>query len=357
MSCRPQAESGGAPSRATRPLIEHRRAMTVGESHQAAAISRVAGHSDRRAYWVPIAQSFVLGVVFIWVLMSSTAAPAPRAAPLDITGDAASISSVLRALEQIAPGAYDVRVTMSSAGEERLLAGTTLGLLSVTETIGLEYAGANGPAVSTALLRTMPQVAQALDLPFTARDVRPLSPNDSGGLPLFYLVFGIVLASFLFSVASFTIASSLPRRGHWTGAILLAIGLGVTATLIARFVTHTIEGGAGIVALLATLASLAVSSATYLCLAASRVAGSTLAAIAFVVLGSASGGLLPGPFLPDWLALLRPVLPMGAAFTRIRDHVYFGGSHTLAAAVALITWAIVPICLAEIVTRLRHTSR
>jgi hypothetical protein len=102
----------------------------------------------------------------------------------------------------------------------------------------------------------MPQVAEALDLPFTTRNVRPLSPNDSGGLPLFCLVFGIVLASFLFSVASFTIASSLPRLGHWTGAILLAIGLGVTATLIARFVTHTIEGGAGIVALLATLASL-----------------------------------------------------------------------------------------------------
>jgi ABC-type multidrug transport system permease subunit len=109
----------------------------------------------------------------------------------------------------------------------------------------------------------------------------------------------------------------------------------------------------------------AVSSATYLCLAASRVAGSTLAiaiaiaiaiTFAFVVLGSAFGGLLPGPFLPDWLALLHPVLPMGAAFTGIRDHVCFGGSHTLAAAVALITWAIVPICLAEIVTRLRHTS-
>jgi hypothetical protein len=77
MSCRPQAELGGVPSRATRRLTEHRRVMTVGESHQAAAISRVAGYSDRRAYWVPIAQSSVLGVVFIWVLISSTAAPAP----------------------------------------------------------------------------------------------------------------------------------------------------------------------------------------------------------------------------------------------------------------------------------------
>ena len=149
-------------------------------------------------------------------------------------------------------------------------------------------------------------------------------------------MFGIVLASFLFSVASFTLASSLPRRGHWAGAILLAIGLGVTATLITRFVTHTIEADAGIVALLAALASLAVSSATYLCLAASRAAGSTLAAIAFVVLGSASGGLLPGPFLPDWLALLRPVLPMGAAFTGIRDHVHFGGSHTSRLAQVLV---------------------
>ncbi len=330
--------------------------MTVRKSHRAAAISRATGQSNRRVYWVPIAQSFVLGVVFVWVLMSSTAAPAPRAAPLDITGDARSISTALRALEQIAPGAYDLRVTTSPAGEQHLLAGTTFGLLSVTDTIGLEYAGANGPAVTTALLRTMPQLAKALGLPFSARDIRPLAPNDSGGLPLFYLVFGIILASFLFSVSSFTLASSLPRRGHWTGAILLAIGLGVTATLIARFVTHTIEADAGIVAVLATLASLGVSSATYLCLAASRVAGSTLAAIAFVVLGSASGGLLPGPFLPGWLALLRPVLPMGAAFTGIRDHLYFGGSHALPAAVALITWAIVPICLAEILTRRRHTS-
>jgi hypothetical protein len=39
--------------------------------------------------------------------------------------------------------------------------------------------------------------------------------------------------------------------------------------------------------------------------------------------------VLPGEFLPEWLAALRAVLPLGAALSGIRDVVYFGGGHVL----------------------------
>ena len=312
------------------------------------------GVTDLRGFLTPIWQSLIVGLIFVGVLLLGYRSPHPRDVDVDVdvVGPAPAVAALTAQLEASEPGGYVLHPQPDAdAGLERLRHGDTYAVLNLSGTPTLQYAGASGPTVTVALTRTFTPLLGSAGRPLSGTDVLPAAADDSSGLPVFYLVFGVVLASYLFAITSFTLGAALPARGHWFSAGALAVVLGAGATLIARYWTDSITAHAPHVAILLGLTSLGVSSTTYLCLRASKLAGSLLATIVLIILGTGSGGVVPGNFLPAWLAALRPVLPMGAALSGIRSVAYFGGTGALLTVVVLAAWAIIPQLLAAIIDR------
>ena len=162
----------------------------------------------------------------------------------------------------------------------------------------------------------------------------------------------MILASYLFTITGKTLDTGLPIRAHWLAAAPVAALLGISGALLARFVTNTIASGSlAVVVILLALGSLGTSSATWLFLKSFKTYGAVLGSLVFVILGSAAGGVVPGPFLPGWLAILRPVLPMGGALNGIRNEVYFGGGKVVLEMFILSLWAIIPLILWRVIAR------
>ena len=317
------------------------------------------GITDKLAFAMPIWQAFVTGVVFIAVGLLAFHAPEPRGVTIDMTGSASGAGAFSSALGHASPGGYTIKeVASAQSGLHDLHDGSAFGVISLGASSRLLYAGANGPTVTNTLTHELPAVGTQIGYPLVPIDALPLRTNDTAGLPLFYLVFGVILASYLFTITSKALDTGLPIRAHWLAAALVAALLGVSGSLFARFATHTIPSSSvAVVAILLALGSLGTSSATWLFLKSFKTYGAVLGSLVFVVLGSAAGGVVPGPFLPVWLAILRPVLPMGGALDGIRNEIYFGGGKVVLEMFVLSLWAVIPLILWRVIARARPAAQ
>lgn len=314
--------------------------------------------TQQRGFFLPVLQALVVGVVFVAVLLIGYHSPRPHHAPVDVVASLASVRTLVHDVNQIELGALNiVRVRSTEVGLVSLREGRIFGVLTLGgDHPTLAIAGANGPAVTSALDTI---ISRALNSPRTSLhtvDTLPLLPNDTSGLPLFYLVFGVVIASYLFALSSVSAGRRLSPVGHWASASLLALLLATSSTLIARFGTQTINAHTLIVFAILFLLSLAVGAGTAMFLSTFNTFGAAMATVVLVTLASASGGLLPAPWLPSWLGSLRGLLPMGVALTGIRDAVYFGDNGVIRAFAVLFAWSVVPVVLIAIVQRLGSVS-
>ena len=333
-------------------------APTVTPPQPANRVERALGITDRHGWLLAWWQALVVGGVFVVVSLIGYHSPHPRDVPVAVTGPAVVTQQVQARVDAVAPGAYEFHSFGSTAQADRALArGYVYAIVDLTGTPMVRYAGAQGPTVFGALVRdVVPSVASATRSSPALVDALPLGDNDAAALPLFYLCFAVVLSSYLFSITTTTQARQLRAWGHWTSAAALAVSLGLVAALVARFGTHTIAAHTATIAVVLMLTSLATGATSYLLLRLSSTFGSILGTVVLVILGSASGGVVPGQFLPAWLSVLRPVLPMGVSLTTIRDTVYFGGHHLWPGIGVLVLWAVVPLILATALGR-RHRAQ
>ena len=322
----------------------------------ATRVERALGINDRHGWLLAWWQALVVGSVFVIVSLIGYHSPHPRKVPVAITGPAAVTRQVETRVNETAPGAYRFHGFGSTTQAARALRrGQVYAVLELTHTPTIRYAGAQGPTVLAALVRdVVPPVAAAARSSPALVDALPLGANDAAALPLFYACFAVVLSSYLFSITTTTQAQRLRAWGHWTSAAALAVSLGLVAALVARFGTHTISAHTATIALVLMLTSLATGATSYFLLRLSSTFGSILGTVVLVILGSASGGVVPGQFLPHWLAALRPVLPLGVSLTTIRDTVYFGGHHLSRGIGILMLWAVVPLVIATVLGRRRE---
>ena len=322
---------------------------------QANRVERALGITDRHGWLLAWWQALVVGSVFVIVSLIGYHSPQPRHVPIAVTGPAAVTRQVEARINASSPGAYRLHTFGStSQAENALRSGHVYAIVNLTGTPTLRYAGAQGPTSFAALVRdVVPSVAAVTRSSPALADALPLGGDDAAALPLFYVCFAVVLSSYLFSITTTTQARRLRAWGHWTSAAALAVSLGLVAALVSRFGTHTISAHTATVALVLMLTSLATGATSYLLLRLSSTFGSILGTVVLVILGSASGGVVPGEFLPQWLAALRPVLPMGVSLTTIRDTVYFGGHHLSRGIGVLLLWAVVPLAVASLLGRRR----
>jgi hypothetical protein len=278
-------------------------------------------------------------------------APHPHHVAVGVTGPGAR--QVTTDLAQSAPGAYDTEVfTTTGAASHALAHGRVYAVVETGPTTTIRYAGAQGPTVFAALVATLvPAVARATHARPAVIDALPLRPDDAAGLPLFYLAFGLVLSSYLFAVTTTALGRTLGPWGHWTSAGALAVALGLLGALVARFGTHTIGAHTAMVVLVLVLTSLGTGAGAFLLLRLSTTLGSVLGTIVLVILGSSSGGVVPGPFLPPWLGVLRGVLPLGVCLTTVRNLTYFASRDVGRSILVLTAWALLPLLLVQVLDR------
>ena len=319
-------------------------------------LERALGITDRHGWLLGWWQSLVVGSAFVIISMIGYHSPQPRDVPLAITGTTTEVQQVEAQVAAAAGGGYRFyRFESAAAADAVLHRGHMYAVVDLTDKPTIHYAGAQGPTVFATFVRGLvPSAAAATRTSPDLVDALPLADNDAAALPLFYLCFAVVLASYLFAITTTTQARRLRAWGHWTSAAALAVSLGVVGALVARFGTSTISAHTPTVTLVLMLRSLATGATSHLLLRLSSTFGSILGTVILIIGGSASGGVVPGEFLPAWLAVLRPVLPVGVALTTIRDVTYFGGRHIPRGVLVLALWALLPLLFATLLNRRRQ---
>ncbi len=204
--------------------------------------------SQERGFFLPVAEALTVGVVFVAVLLIGYHSPRPRDGRVDVVGSPASVPALVHQCQskktegsrpcpgslernrpRIATRGTDIRRPHSKQQSNSLRCRRQRAVSDIWP--------------RNELLHSM--ISQSA--PLHTVDMLPLLPNDTSGLPLFYPVFGVVIASYLFGIASVTTGRSLSPTGRWAPASLLASLLAALSTLIARFSTQTINGHATIV--------------------------------------------------------------------------------------------------------------
>lgn len=312
-----------------------RHAGTAG--HRPSAAGRAAG-----LVLVLTAALAVLAVAFALPAAKSR----PHDIPIGIAGPQAATGQVARALEQRAPGAFDVtyypgeQALREAIRDRQVYGGVSFG----PEPTVFTATGAS-PVVAQLLGQIGAGLAQQTGHALPTEDLAPPTAQDPRGAGLAAAALPITLAGILPAIALVLLVPG----ARWT-ALTAAVGfaglMGLTVALLLRYVLGSIEDNLwGVAAGLA----LGVLAALLVMLGLGTMFGkvglATGAALALLV-GNPLSGLTSAPeMLPGGWGTVGQLLPQGATATLLRSTAYFAGSGAAMAIAVLTCWAMAGLVL------------
>jgi len=305
----------------------------------------------RKAMLVPVVVALVIGSIFVAVYLAAFHAPSAHHEPLGIVAPDTVAASTELALNNTAPAAFDFYRYADGAAARQAIAHDEVPAVLVDDASGMRLlvAGAQGPSTVSALTAAVTG-AEGHQVPVS--DVVPLASGDARGLSVFYAAFGVVLAGFLFALASYQIAPRLRLIARMASMSTFAIASGVLIALIADTGFKALPAPFGMVALLIGLLAWASAAGTGVLLRVFGPVGMPAASIVVLILGNAtSGGILPTTYLPGWLASLAPMLPPAAAVRGLRGAAYFDNAHLATAVITLAGWIVGCLALQYVLDR------
>lgn len=292
-----------------------------------------AASGTRRAVVQPVAIGVLVVVTFVGTYLLLLLAPAPQDLRLAVVGTPAAPAAWQDRLP--AAGIALVPVPDAAAAELAVLDRSAAGAYLPGDRV-LITAGAAGAASAQALARVIPSITGS---PVQIRDVAPLPEADPRGLAGFYLVFGMVLAGFIFGQTNHVYSRVLPLRWRLAQTAVVAPVAGLVGAVIAGPVVGASTAPVAVLAAVLTLLVAAVALATQAATSMLGDPGILLATLLLLTLGNAvSGGAIPIPFLPDGLRQLAPLLPPGAAVNAIQDAGAFPLADPIGPYVVLVAW-------------------
>jgi nucleotide-binding universal stress UspA family protein len=304
-----------------------------------------------------LASVAVFSAVFVFLVLSAFHAPKPHGLAVGIVAPAAVTRQIEAGLGSAAPGGFDLRVYPSEAAARVGIAhGAVYGaLIDSSGRPQLLLAQAAGTAPTQALTTAFGAVAAHFGQPLTVTDVVPPLPGDSLALSPFFVILAVLFPSMAAGSAS-ALVFRRARPGWGVAApVVAAVVIGVVAAGIADAVAGLghYPAIAGIVALFA----LAVAAPTA-ALGRIKPPLMALALLVLVVLSIPVSGGPSGlaPFVPTFLRVLHPVLPLGIAADAERSVVYFDGYGTADPLWVLAAWAVVGFAALALVTRWRQAQ-
>lgn len=227
----------------------------------------------------------------------------------------------------------------------------------------LLVADAAGLTLTAAIEQEATAQAAAAHHSLAVVDVRPLPPDDPGGIGTFLLVLGWVIGSYLGMILLTRVLG--PKAGGLRGTATLAVwaalyavasaGLGVVLVdpLLDRITGHPWALlGAG------SLIVFAVAMSTRALMSLFGMAGIAVAIVVFVVLGNPSaGGSVPNQMLTTGFRFLADVLPNHAGTSLLHGIQYYGGHRLGHPILVLSLYAVIAtaVCFAQSYRRTRAT--
>jgi hypothetical protein len=297
-----------------------------------------------RAVVMPVATVLLIGLVFVSVYLAAFHRPQPHDMPLGVVGSPVQATRMVDGLDAKAPGAFAItRYDDTAAAVSALRHRDVYGALDLSgRAPRLLYAGANGPSVQSMLSTVFGAEFHQL----SAVDVRPAAAGDSRSLSVFYTVFGLVLAGFLFGLTTYQAAPRLPFDKRLISLGLFGVLGGALTALVAQTGFGALPGPFAVEAGLIALVAIAAGAVTMLIVKVAGRSGIAVGAIALLTFGNAtSGGVLPASFLPGWLRPLSYILPPGAGIRAIDGVAYFSNAGLAEGVAILAAWAIVPLAI------------
>ena len=325
-------------------------------------MAKNAGHvRAHRAGFRPhlgyVAAIVLFAAVFVSLVLSAFHAPKPHDLSVGIVAPASVTRQVEGALDAAEPGGFDLRVYPSEAAARVGIAqGSVYGaLIDSSGRPQLLVAQAAGTAPTQVLTTAFEAVAAHSGTSLVVTDVVPPLPSDSLALSPFFVILSVLFPSLAAGSASALVFRRAKAAWCVAAPVVAAIGIGVVAAAIADGVAGLghYPAIAGIVALFA----LAVAAPTA---ALGRIKPPLMALMLLVgvVLGIPVSGGPSGlaPFVPTFLRVLHPALPLGLAGNVVRSVVYFDGYGTTGPLWVLATWAVLGLVALTLVTRWRQAQ-
>jgi hypothetical protein len=319
--------------------------------HGISAPVLAASAGIRKAMLVPVISALAIGTIFVAVYLAAFHAPSARHEPLGIAAPDAVAAKTELALNNMAPSAFTFYRYSDEAAARAAIAHDEVPAVLVDDSSGMRLlvAGAQGPSTVSAVSGA---VTGAVGHQVPVDDVLPLVPGDARGLSVFYAAFGVVLAGFLFAMASYQMAPRLALTARIASMAVFAIASGLLIALIAHSGFGAIPASFGMVALLVGLLAWAAAAGTGMLLRVFGPLGVSVASIVMLILGNAtSGGILPPTFLPGWLSPLADILPPAATVRGLRGAAYFNNAHLGNALLTLGIWVVGCLALQYVLDR------
>jgi nucleotide-binding universal stress UspA family protein len=325
-------------------------------------VAKNAGHGRaHRAGFRPhlgyVAAIVLFAAVFASLVLSAFHAPKPHDLSVGIVAPAPVTRQVEGALDAAEPGGFDLRVYPSEAAARAAIAqGSVYGaLIDSSGGPRLLVAQAAGTAPTQTLTTAFGAVAAHSGHSLVVTDVVPPLPEDSLALSPFFVILSVLFPSLAAGSASALVFRRAKAAWCVAAPVVAAIGIGAVAAAIADGVAGLghYPAIAGIVALFA----LAVAAPTA---ALGRIKPPLMALMLLVgvVLGIPVSGGPSGlaPFVPSFLRVLHPALPLGLAANVVRSVVYFNGYGTTGPLWVLAAWAVLGLVALTLVTRWRQAQ-
>ncbi|MEV6833788.1 ABC transporter permease [Streptomyces sp. NPDC051133] len=335
----PQGPDSSADPHPEQPGRHPRHALIDTEPHIAPPVLAAAA-GIRKAMTVPVVTALAIGTIFVAVYLAAFHAPTARHQALGIAASDQVAARTELALNTAAPDAYDFhRYTSPDAARHAIEHDEVpAALVTRDRRLVLLAAGAQGPSAVSSLQAA---ATRATGLPVAVDDVVPLVPGDARGLSVFYASFGVVLAGFLFSVASYQIAPRLPLTARTVSMVVFAAASGLMVALIGHQSLDALPASFITVTAIVGLLAMATAAAASVLLRTCGPLGMPVASVVLLIFGNAtSGGILPPAFLPSWLSPLSEVMPPAAAVRALRNTGYFHSAHVTSAVLTLIAWTL-----------------
>ncbi len=289
----------------------------------------------------------VLLIAFAWPAARSE----PRDLPLGVAGPPAATGQIVGALNQNAPGAFEVhgytdRDAAVAAIEDREVYGAIVLGQGGAEVL---TASAASPAVAQILTQLGGRLAQqsGAATPPTVTDVAPLPTDDPRGAGLAAGALPLVLGGILAAVALTRLVPSGPRR--IAGAALFAVTGGLALTAVLQYWLGAVDGNywanSGVVALSIAATSITILGLEWLL----GPAGLALGAAIMMLLGNPLSGLASAPeMLPSGWGALGQLLPPGATGWTLRSVAFFDGAAITRPLIVLSCWLAVGLLLCAV---------
>jgi len=291
----------------------------------------------------------VIALAFLWPSATSST----HDLPIALAGPPAATAQVAEALEQRAPGAFEViAATDRSAAVDLVETRAVYGAIVLgaepeilTTTAGSAVVAQQLSALAPVLGQQLAAAGSEATVPVT--DVVPLSSGDPRGTILGVVTLPLVIGGMIGGIAVSLLVVGVWRRVAAVGAYAVVGGLAVAGVLQGMF--GALQGAylvnAGIIAL--TLAAVAGVIVGFVSIVGR--AGIAIGPVLFLLVANPiASAAAPWQMLPAPWGAIGQWMPPGAAASLLRSHSYFPQAGTAALWVALVGWVALGLVLATV---------